>query len=302
MPFTLPATLHLGLDGKVVVKPGAGGRVWDQHIAALQSAASPAQGGVRETREQREPPRLELAGDGGSDEEEDGAALDFLTPGGGLGGDSRSAQQRKPQSEREREQEDVFGQAGDPLFASPERRPERQTESAFDPNFFLAADGDAEAERADMILGSRDEPMVSPLRKSGSQPIAIEATGESGREGRHDTGVPESSPGVAGDSNVLVSQQLLRAAGASLSPIIAGGTPTEEKTPGGTFDPLICLPAKPPPAAAGSSVEGTPSSAVKSASAEYGSQNSLAGTPTGSVTSVRLTSTFSLATHFLIQI
>lgn len=297
-PFTLPATLHLGLDGRVVVKPGAGGRIWDEHIAKLQSSHIQPQ--LVGSRQHLELPQLEFADQDLEENGEDWAAQDFSTPI--VSGPYSQGQLVQTVQEQEKEdlgsrgEEDVFGQGsgGDPLFDSPQRQPQ-QTRSgqAFDPNFFLSDHGLQEAAEMESSGGGIDGQMVSPLRKSGSQPIAIEGAGLSGSDSQK---FPESSPDVIGvaDTNAVVSQQLLMQSGLSLPPIIAGGTPREE-TPGGFSggDPLICLPAK-PPATEGSLVEGadytvepinlstTPTSV--SAEADYGSQNSLIS-PTGSVTS-----------------
>eukprot|EP01046_Picozoa_sp_COSAG06_P027086 COSAG06_NODE_2368_length_6998_cov_3.945934_6_plen_176_part_00 len=92
------------------------------------------------------------------------------------------------------------------------------------------------------------EHAVFPMRRSGSQPIAI--------EGAEDDDVPGPPllTGVGGsgegESDVLLQQQL--------PTIVSGNTPNEELTPSAHADePLICLPAKAP---AGASVDSATSS------------------------------------------
>jgi hypothetical protein len=98
------------------------------------------------------------------------------------------------------------------------------------------------------------------MRRSGSQPIAI--------EGAEDDDVPGPPllTGVGGsgegESDVLLQQQLLQQQQQQqpLPTIVGGNTPNEELTPSAHADePLICLPAKAP---AGASVDSATSSGL----------------------------------------
>lgn len=256
----LPGCLDLscvGLDGNVVVKPGVGGRVWDQHLAALQSTTSlakqllpPHQPHKNEPdgdQQQLELPRLEFVDDYDPDaEEQEDAALDFRTPifadGYSQLDPTHVGQQRYENSHGDGDEEDIVAQGagGDPGFYDPgffafgaeESEQQQQQDGSepqqpFDPNFFLQADGDEGLD----VAAPADE-QVFPLRKSGSQPIAIVATVD------EEMG---SSPGLngLGESNALVSQQLKLESGLALPPIIAGGTPKEENNTLGAYQTAI---------------------------------------------------------------